>query len=357
MNQIRKSKGFHIFAILVLCLSIFTGCGESDSFITNQGNNQSEVIKQSVTQKEQKTQKETKKKEQKTQKETKKQEQSSIKWNDIPDYQNKAYVILNENQPDFSNGDKKRTDAFETYSNLDSNGRCQTAYANICKELMPDTKREGIGQVKPTGWHTVKYDCVDGKYLYNRCHLIGYQLAGENANEKNLITGTRYLNTKGMLPFENMVADYVKETNNHVLYRVKPWFKGNDLLARGVEMEAWSVEDKGEGICFHVFVYNVQPGIAIDYATGESSDLGGSSETQTSRQKSTTKAATTKQTQKTEDIQSTSQSYIINENTNRFHRPSCRAVKQMKESNRKQYTGSRDSLLKQGYDACKICQP
>ena len=152
----------------------------------------------------------------------------------------------------------------------DALGRCQSAWANIGQDLMPTGERGKIGHIKPTGWHTVKYDSVDGKYLYNRCHLIGFQLTAENANEKNLITGTRYMNVEGMLPFENMVADYIKETGFHVLYRVTPVFEGDDLLAKGVQMEAYSVEDQGEGICFHVFVYNVQPGIFIDYATGES---------------------------------------------------------------------------------------
>jgi len=187
----------------------------------------------------------------------------------IPRYSGEPYVILQDNQPDFGWEDLT-VEPFETYSELDRLGRCGAAYANICLDIMPTEPRGEIGQVKPTGWHTVKYDCVDGKYLYNRCHLIGYQLAGENANRKNLITGTRYLNTTGMLPFENMVDDYVEETENHVLYRVTPVFDGDNLVASGVQMEAFSVEDEGEGVCFNVFVYNVQPGVVIDYATGES---------------------------------------------------------------------------------------
>lgn len=197
----------------------------------------------------------------------------SVKLADIPEYNGEAYTEINDNVPDFPDDDFTST-SFETYSDLDSLGRCGGAYANIGQDLMPTEKRGSIGQVKPSGWHTVKYDNVDGKYLYNRCHLIGYQLAAENANEKNLITGTRYLNTEGMLPFENMVADYIKETGNHVLYRVTPIFDGNNLVASGVQMEAESVEDKGEGILFNVFCYNVQPGISIDYATGNSSDSG-----------------------------------------------------------------------------------
>ena len=162
------------------------------------------------------------------------------------------------------------TTSFESYSELDSLGRCGVAYACASTDTMPTEERGTIGQIKPTGWHTVKYDCVDGKYLYNRCHLIGYQLTGENANTKNLITGTRYLNVEGMLPFENMVAEYVEETGNHVMYRVTPHFEGTNLLASGVQMEAYSVEDDGEGVCFNVYVYNAQPGITIDYKNGDS---------------------------------------------------------------------------------------
>lgn len=187
----------------------------------------------------------------------------------IPAYAEKPYCEIHGNQPDFTEKEKKKK-SFERYSEMDSLGRCGAAYANVGQDLMPTEKRGSIGRVKPSGWHTVKYDCVNGKYLYNRCHLIGYQLTAENANERNLITGTRYMNVDGMLPFENMVADYVKETGNHVLYRVTPVFEGENLLAKGVQMEAYSVEDKGDGVCFNVFVYNVQPGIRIDYATGES---------------------------------------------------------------------------------------
>ena len=192
----------------------------------------------------------------------------------IPDYTDKIYVEINGNKAEFSDEDKKRTDAFELYTDLDEFGRCGVAYANICKELMPTEKRGSIGMIKPSGWQLAKYDSVDGKYLYNRSHLIGFQLAGENANEKNLITGTRYFNVVGMLPFENEVAEYVKETNNHVLYRVTPVFKDTELVARGVKIEAYSVEDSGEGVEFNVFVYNVQPDIAINYQDGTSSGSG-----------------------------------------------------------------------------------
>ena len=187
----------------------------------------------------------------------------------IPEYSGNPYVELNGNLPYFTD-EELSTTAFELYSELDSLGRCGAGYANICKEIMPTEERGSIGMVKPTGWHTVKYDCITDRYLYNRCHLIGYQLAGENANEKNLITGTRYMNVDGMLPFENEVADYVNDTDNHVLYRVTPVFSGDNLLASGVIIEAKSVEDNGAGVQFNVYCYNVQPGISIDYTTGES---------------------------------------------------------------------------------------
>lgn len=187
----------------------------------------------------------------------------------VPAFSNEAYVVINDNKPEFTEDDLTDT-AYEYYSELDSLGRCGYAMACIGRELMPTEDRDSIGQIKPSGWQTVKFDFVDGKYLYNRCHLIGFQLTGENANEQNLITGTRYLNVEGMLPFENMVADYIKETGNHVLYRVTPIFDGDNLVARGVQMEARSVEDNGEGICFNIYAYNIQPGVTIDYATGKS---------------------------------------------------------------------------------------
>lgn len=187
----------------------------------------------------------------------------------IPEYSGEPYVVINNNRPEFDEKDYT-TKAFEEYSNLDYLGRCGVAYANIGVETMPTEERESISQVKPTGWVNAKYDIVDGKYLYNRCHLIGFQLTAENANEKNLITGTRYMNVEGMLLFENQVADYIKEIENHVLYRVTPIFEGDNLVASGVQIEAESVEDEGEGICFNVYVYNVQPGVTIDYSTGKS---------------------------------------------------------------------------------------
>ena len=187
----------------------------------------------------------------------------------IPEYNKNDYIIINDNNPDFDDLSKSNV-SFEVYSELDDLGRCQMAYANLSKDLMPTEDRKSIGSVKPSGWHTVKYDIVDGKYLYNRCHLIGFQLAGENANKNNLITCTRYMNTGVMLDYENKVAEYIKETNNHVLYRVTPVYKNANLLASGVQMEGLSIEDDGKGIKFNIFVYNIQPGIIIDYKTGES---------------------------------------------------------------------------------------
>lgn len=188
---------------------------------------------------------------------------------DIPDYTGNMSIVINNNEPMFDEK-LKNTNSFESYSRLDSLNRCGVAIANIGIDLMPTEKRESIGMIKPSGWHTIKYDIINDKYLYNRCHLIGYQLTGENANEKNLITCTRQMNTIGMLEYENMVANYIKETKNHVLYRATPIFEDNNLIAKGIVLEALSIEDNGKGIKFNVFIYNVQDGIEIDYLTGES---------------------------------------------------------------------------------------
>lgn len=278
----------------------------------------------------------------------------------LPAYAGEPYVVLEDNEPDFSQEDLT-TEAFERYSPLDSLGRCGVAYANICIELMPTEERGSIGQVRPSGWQTVKYDCVDGKYLYNRCHLIGYQLAGENANEQNLITGTRYLNVEGMLPFENLVADYVAETENHVLYRVTPVFEGANLVASGVELEALSVEDGGEGVCFHVYIYNVQPGVVIDYATGQShlaeSESAGSPQTAQTDTVDVTESAKPELDSGDAGEQDAAQEYVLNTRSMKFHFPDCSGVAAMSESNRQDYTGSREELIAQGYAPCGICQP
>lgn len=293
---------------------------------------------------------------------------SSFDLSSIPAYSGEPYVVVNNNVPYLTDNDLSQTTSFETYSDLDSLGRCGVAYANVGQDLMPTEKRGSIGQVKPSGWHTVKYDNVDGKYLYNRCHLIGYQLTAENANEKNLITGTRYLNVTGMLPFENMVADYIKETNNHVLYRVTPVFEGNNLVANGVLMEAISVEDRGNGVEFNVFCYNVQPGISINYATGDSQADGSnatasastfSAASSANNQTATSTAPATSGTTVKEDTSSSTSAatYILNTNTKKFHIPGCSSIKQMNDSNKKEFSGSRDELISQGYDPCKKCNP
>ncbi len=251
----------------------------------------------------------------------------------IPYYKDSPYSVLNGNEPYFDEDDFSEN-SFETYSPLDSLGRCSAAYANISTDTMPTEERGSIGQIKPSGWQTVKYDIVDGKYLYNRCHLIGWQLTAENANAENLITGTRYLNVTGMLPFENMVADYIKETGNHVLYRVTPLFFDDDLLAYGVRMEAKSVEDNGEGICFHVFCYNVQPGIEIDYSDGSSSLI---------------------KTNNTENKEK--QDYVINKNSGIFHLPDCSSVSSISDKNRENYNGTREELIEKGLKPCGRCNP
>lgn len=261
-----------------------------------------------------------------------------VSVNNIPEYSGKAYITLNNNKPEFSEREIT-TKAFEDYTTLDNLGRCGVAFACLGRETMPTEERGEIGMIKPSGWHLKKYDCVDGKYLYNRCHLIGFQLSGENANERNLVTGTRYLNIEGMLPFENMVADYIKETNNHVMYRVTPVFEEDNLLCKGVKMEAYSVEDSGKGICFNVFCYNAQPSIKINYETGESYLL----------------ATTTAQPENTEN--NISVTYILNTNSKKFHYPSCSSVSRMSEKNKKEFNGSRTELINDGYSACKSCNP
>lgn len=260
----------------------------------------------------------------------------------VPKYNGEASVEVNGNKPYFTAKEKKNTKSFESYHKLDKLGRCGVAYANVCKDTMPTEERGAIGSVKPTGWHTVKYNgIVDGNYLYNRCHLIAYCLTAENANKKNLITGTRYLNIEGMLPYETKVANYVDRTGNHVLYRVTPVFKGDNLLASGVLMEGYSVEDKGKGIKFCVYAYNVQPDIKIDYKTGDSKLISDIS----------------KNTGNNSSDQETKQTYIVNLNTKKFHKPNCRSVSSMSERNKKTYKGKRSSLINNGYLPCKICNP
>jgi len=336
----------------------------------------------------------------------------------VPEYSGAASVSLNNNQPEFTD-DEITTASYEQYGALDSYGRCTTAVACIGTDLMPSEERESIGMIKPTGWNQNKYPgIVDSEppYLYNRCHLIGYQLTGENANERNLVTGTRYMNVDGMLPYENEVANYIKNTGNHVMYRVTPIFEDSNLLCSGVQMEAYSVEDSGKGVSFNVYCYNVQPGVIIDYTDGSNSadpSYTGSTSTEATIQQSGTditdnnsatsgtdtangtsaqsnsntalagaaaatiaaesqNSATTGSTtvgtttsseaftvteEISESAESPSCNYVANKNTKKFHYPSCSSVSDMKESNKLYYEGTRDELISQGYEPCKRCNP
>ena len=262
-----------------------------------------------------------------------KPESPSYDLENIPDFDGSPYVVIGDNTPQFTQTDKEERESWETYTELDTLGRCGVVMACIGRDIMPTEERGSIGQVKPSGWQTIKYDFVDGKYLYNRCHLIGFQLTGENANRENLITGTRYMNVEGMLPFENMVADYVKETGNHVLYRVTPCFEGNELVARGVLMEAWSLEDAGEGICFFVYVYNAQPGVDINYASGESRMAGQSEEPAEPK------------------------TYVVNTNSNKFHTDDCPQADKISNKNRQVVTASREELIVNGCEPAGCCNP
>lgn len=296
---------------------------------------------------------------------------TSFDYSMVPKYTGSASVAINNNVP-FFNADEKAagTSSFETYSELDDLRRCGTAYACIGKDIMPTEERGQIGMVKPTGWHTVKYDCVDGKYLYNRCHLIAYCLAGENANEKNLITGTRYLNIEGMLPYETLTAKYMDNNpDNHVLYRVTPVFVGSELVARGVLMEGYSVEDNGAGVNFCAFCYNVQPDVEIDYADGESSykgstdknfDASGSTSnsigfTGYTNERSSSSDSTNKSFSGYTN-ESTS-SYVVNTSSKKFHTADCKNADKISDKNREVVNESRDELIADGYEPSKCCNP
>lgn len=260
---------------------------------------------------------------------------------DIPEYSGSPYVEVSGNVPSFTDADL--TSPAETYAPLDPLGRCGSAMAIVSRETMPTEERGSIGMVKPSGWQTVRYDdLITDRYLYNRCHLIGYQLTAENANERNLITGTRYLNVEGMLPFENEVADYVEATGNRVLYRVTPVFVGDELVARGVQMEAKSVEDGGAGVSFNVFCYNVQPGIQIDYQTGESRRsqdavaTGGLSSIQPSADQV---------------------AYVLNVSSDKFHLADCPSVGKMADHNKRDVMSTYDEMIVNGYSPCGNCLP
>lgn len=257
----------------------------------------------------------------------------SFSVSDVPAFSGSPYVAINNNTPMFYENEIT-SNSFEYYSPLDSSGRCGVCVASVGPDIMPTEERESISSITPSGWQSIPCD-VPGGYLYNRCHLIGFQLTAENANYKNLITGTRYLNIEGMLPFENMVADYIKETGNHVMYRATPVFEGNNLIASGILLEGYSVEDKGDGISFCVYCYNVQPTILIDYSTGYCvlPDTGQN------------------------DITVSDATYILNTNTKKFHYPSCSSVKRMSEKNKSGFNGSRDKLISQGYSPCENCNP
>ncbi len=259
----------------------------------------------------------------------------------IPDYSGSASIVLNNNIPLFDTG-LYTTESFEEYGELDDLGRCTSCMACIGTDLMPEGEREDISHIKPTGWKNARYDFVEYEYLYNRSHLIAYQLTGENANERNLITGTRYFNAEAMLPYEEEVGNYVRMTNNHVLYRVTPLFEGDNLVAKGVCMEAYSVEDEGVAICFNVFVYNVQPGVIIDYATGENMP----------DENADIDALYASTEADMEDV-----TYVFNTYSGKFHLPECTSVEEMKEYNKVYFNGSREEAVAKGYKPCGKCKP
>lgn len=283
-------------------------------------------------------------------------------YRDLPAFDGNPYVYVNDGEPVFTAEERAAEAGTERYGDLDDLGRCTSAFAVVGIETMPTEERGSIGSVKPTGWQIAKYDFVDGKYLYNRCHLLGFQLTGENANTSNLITGTRYLNIDGMLPFENAVADYVRMTGNHVLMRVTPIFEGSNLVARGVHMAAESVEDEGHGVSFNVFCYNVQPGVVIDYATGDNMladdatplpQVSGAA----AEQGSTSESGKGSGGNATASESKGTTEYVLNTNSKKFHVPSCSSVGQMSAKNRKDVKDARENIIEQGYDPCKRCNP
>lgn len=289
-----------------------------------------------------------------------------LSYRDVPAFEGNPYVYVNDGEPMFTDEQRAAETGYERYGELDELGRCTAAFAVVGPETQPTEKRGSIGEVRPSGWQMAKYDFVEGKYLFNRCHLLGYQLTGENANERNLITGTRYLNVQGMLPFENAVADYVDATGNHVLMAVTPIFEGSELVARGVHMMAESVEDGGEGVAFNVFCYNVQPGVVIDYGTGESMleedatplpDVSGAeSAPDTASEGAGAGEASEKGATGSAEGKGTTE-YVLNTNSKKFHLPSCSSVDQMSPKNREDVEDTRENLIAKGYDPCKRCNP
>lgn len=289
-----------------------------------------------------------------------------LSYRDVPAFEGNPYVYVNDGEPTFTDEQRAAEPGHEHYGELDELGRCTATFAVVGPETQPTEKRGSIGEVRPSGWQMAKYDFVEGKYLFNRCHLLGYQLTGENANERNLITGTRYLNVQGMLPFENAVADYVDATGNHVLMAVMPVFEGSELVARGVHMMAESVEDGGEGVAFNVFCYNVQPGVVIDYGTGESMleedatplpDVSGAeSAPDTASEGAGAGEASEKGATGSAEGKGTTE-YVLNTNSKKFHLPSCSSVDQMSPKNREDVEDTRENLIAKGYDPCKRCNP
>lgn len=275
----------------------------------------------------------------------------------IPKWNGKPSIEINGGEPAFSDSELNAIDdqKSEDLASLDSLGRCGEAVACVSDDTMPDGERGSIGMIKPAGWHLVKYDFVEGKYLYNRCHLIGWQLTGLNAEERNLITGTRYLNTEGMLPYENQVADYIENTGRHVAYRVEPVYKGDDLIARGVHIEAESIEDKGDSLSINVYCYNVQPNVDINYATGESSAKNNAPQSTGGNDSAAASAGSDSSSVAADD--SKEQTYILNTNTKRYHLPGCRSLSQMKDKNKRTFTGAKKELDRMGYKPCGNCNP
>ena len=280
---------------------------------------------------------------------------SYISVDDIPEYSGEPYVVINGGEPFFTK-EEIVTKSYESYSPLAELGRCGVAMACIGKDIMPTEERGEIGHIEPSGWKQAQYDCISGSgYLYNRCHLIGFQLAGENDNELNLITGTGYMNVTGMLPFENMIDDYVEETGNHVMYRVTPIYEGKyDLVACGVLMEAYSVEDEGDGICFNVFCYNVQPGVEIDYYDGSSWETGETPPPKDDDNTDHNDNNDNKNDEGSGDASNGEVTYIINTNSKKIHLTTCRYAK---GDNVKETTKSLEELRAESYTACKVCKP
>ena len=289
-----------------------------------------------------------------------------LSYRDIPAFDGNPYVYVNDGEPVFTDEQRAAEPGHEHYGELDELGRCTAAFAVVGPETQPTEKRGSIGEIRPSGWQMAKYDFVEGKYLFNRCHLLGYQLTGENANPQNLITGTRYLNIQGMLPFENAVADYVDATGNHVLMAVTPIFEGSELVARGVHMMAESVEDGGEGVAFNVFCYNVQPGVVIDYGTGASMleedatplpDVSGAeSAPDAASEGAGAREASEKGATGSDEGKGVAE-YVLNTNSRKFHLPSCSSVGQMSPKNREDVEDTRENLIANGYDPCKRCNP